>query len=624
MDGRTEPKPKPMRSLLRHSLLAGLFLCLPAGHAFAAEPIVVIDSDMTDEEKALLRSVLGDVDAPARSLAQARRRVQAAAKSARSVMRSIGYYEADIRAEVIESKAQARKVDGQIEEDVRRPPQAVLYIKKGQQFTYGEVKIDFKDGAPVNAAKVNEDLNADLGKAAEAARVVATELRLTNEMHAAGYPDAKALPRKVIVDHDTKKMNITYIFETGRLTRFGNIQQTGSAYLNKKFPNMISPFDEGELYSAKKINRLAARVTGTGVFDSTSATLADGGTENADGTITRDVILNVEQGDINTISGEVGFSTADGSGIDVTYERRNFIGFAQTLQINGRLKTNEIGAGVAYNIPYFFREDRELDLTADVARLDTDAFEGDRVLTNALLTQKFSRKFKVGLGIGLEASRFDQEGVETTAYLVEGLARAVYDSRDNLLNPVKGVNIEGAVIPSYNFGDEDGVFTTLTLEGATYKRVSNKFVLAGRVGTGTIITEDFDTVPANKRFYAGGGGSVRGFEYQSISPIEVRTFINDDGEVETEDELIGGRTLLEGSAEVRYKGDGPIGYVGFIDAGSVSRAQASGLDDIRVGAGVGVRYYTSFAPLRADVAIPLNPRDGDSSFQVYISIGQAF
>ena len=613
-----------MRLYLRHSLLAVLFLTLPASFAHAADPIVAIESDMSSKEKDLLKSVLGEVDAPARSLAQARRRVEAAAKSARSVMRSLGYYDAEIRAEVIESKAKTRAGSNEAERAVRRPPEAVLYITKGQQFTYGTLDIDFKDGLPVNVDGLKDELKTDSGKHAEAARVLAAELRLINKLHLEGYPEAVALPRTAIVDHATKLMNVTYNIETGRRTRFGEIEQTGTAYLRKRFPEMIAPFESGDMYNARKINRLAARVTGTGVFDSATATLKDEGIENADGTITRDVILDVEQGAINTISGEVGISTSDGSGVDVTYERRNFIGFAQTLELHARLKTNEIGAGGAYHIPYAWREDRALDLTADAARLDTEAFEGERALTNALLTQKFSRKFKVGLGLGIEASRFDQEGVETTAYLVEGLGRAVYDTRDDYLNPVKGVNIEGAVVPTYNFGDEEGTFTTLTLSGATYKRVSKTFLLAGRLGTGTILSEDFDTVPRNRRFYAGGGGSVRGFEYQSISPRVVTTEINDAGETETNIERIGGRTLLEGSAEVRYKGDGPLGYVGFIDAGTVSREQASGLDDVRVGAGVGVRYYTSFAPMRADIAIPLNPRSGDASFQLYISIGQAF
>jgi len=152
-----------MRPLLRHFLLAGLILSLPAGVCHAAEPIVVIESDMSETEQELLRSVLGDVEAPARSLAQARRRVEAAAKSARSVMRSLGYYDADIRAEVVESKAEAREINQDIEEAVRLPPQAVLYITTGPRFPSVDLAINFNDGPPGNAEAitVQMQLHAD-------------------------------------------------------------------------------------------------------------------------------------------------------------------------------------------------------------------------------------------------------------------------------------------------------------------------------------------------------------------------------------------------------------------------------------------------------------------------------
>ncbi|WP_427454065.1 autotransporter assembly complex protein TamA [Litorimonas sp. WD9-15] len=602
---------------------------LASGAAVAAEPIVVIESDLPEAQSELLRDVLGDVEAPARSVAQARRRVVSAAKSARSVMRSQGYYDAKIVAEVIETKAEAREINAENEPlvddaEIRRPPQAILRIIGGEQFTYGTLNISFEDGEPDLKKPLISEIVIKTGEPAEAARVIATELRLINYLQTKGYPEAKALTRETIVDHAMKRMNVTFRIATGRKTRFGTIKKTGTAKLAEGWPNMIAPFETGDEFNIAKMNRLAARVTATGVFDGAVATLADEVTENADGTVTRDVILDVEQGDVNTISGEVGYSTSDGTGVEVTYERRNFIGYAQTLELRGTAKTNEISAGVAYNIPYAWRDDRELDFDAEVARLDTEAFEGERVKGSLLGTQKFSRKFRVGLGLGLEASQFEQNGEDVRAYLVEGLGRAVFDNRDNVLNPETGFNIEGSIVPTYNFGDEAGSFTTLRLGGSTYKRVSDKFILAGRVGTGTILSKDFATVPQNRRFYAGGGGSVRGFEYQTISPRRNFTALNDEGELVEDFERIGGRTLIEGSAEIRYKGEGPIGYVGFVDAGTVSREQASGLDDVRFGAGMGVRYYTSFAPLRADIAIPINPRSGDADFQLYISIGQAF
>ena len=460
-----------MRSRLKHLMGAcALAAALGWTSAFAAEPIVVIESDMSEDQEDLLRSVLGEVEAPARSVAQARRRAEKAAEAARSVMRSQGYYDAQITAEVIETKAEARaentEDDPKVEdEDVRRPPQAVLKVVRGDPFTYGDLKIEFTDGPPDIEAEVRQELVLDAGAQAEAAQVLATELRLVNFLQAKGYPEAQALPRKAVVDHATKRMNVTYNIVTGRKTRFGKIIQTGTAKIARSWPDMIAPFDEGDIFNIAKMNRLAARVTGTGVFDGAVATLADEATENADGTVTRDVILKVEQGAINTVSAEAGFSTADGTGVAVTYERRNFIGFAQTLTLRGTAKTNEISAGIAYNIPYAWRDDRELDFDAEVARLDNEAFEGERIKGDVLMTQKFSRKFRIGLGLGLEASRFDQEGEEVEAYLVEGLGRAVFDNRDSLLNPSKGFHVEGALVPTYNFGEESGAFGTLTLGG---------------------------------------------------------------------------------------------------------------------------------------------------------------
>jgi len=132
-----------------------------------------------------------------------------------------------------------------------------------------------------------------------------------------------------------------------------------------------------------------------------------------------------------------------------------------------------------------------------------------------------------------------------------------------LLNPQKGYHIEADLTPTYNFGDEDGFFTNAELGAATYRN-------------------------------------------------------NEDGD------LIGGRSLFETSAELRYRSDGKLGYVSFVDMGSVATTDVPDFGDMRYGIGGGVRYYTSFAPLRADIAFPINKSDGDADFQIYLSIGQAF
>lgn len=587
--------------------------------AWADEPLARVKGDMSGELKEQLTLTLGRVDDAPRSTAQARRRAENVLEKTESVLRSQGYYDSVIDVQ-IGTLPEDGLPEGDKSDDSPESLTPVLLIETGPRFQFETIKINFKNETPESVSNLTEKVSENEGDPAISAQVVASELWVVNTLKGQGYPNAKALTRKVIVDHETDAVTVDYNIATGQKTRFGEVKQTGSAYLRDSWPKMISPFEAGELYQQKKINTLSSRAIGTGVFDSATATLEEGGRENDDGTITRNVLLNIEQGDKNTISGEVGYSTADGSGVSASYERRNFIGYAQTLTLTAVAKTNLQSFGVNYNIPFAWRVDRELDLASEVARENSEFFRGERVSVSALMTQKLSSKFKVSAGIGLEASQFKLEEGDTEkvrSYLVQGQGRAVYDNRDNIFNPSKGYYVEASALPTYNIGDDKGAFVIGELGGSAYQKLSDKFIAAGRVKYGSIFGSQIGAVPLNQRFYGGGGGSVRGYSYQSISPR------NADGDT------IGGRTLVEGSAELRYNGtdklfNGNLGFVGFVDAATVGREQYPDFDTTQYGAGFGVRYFTPFAPIRADIAFPINKRPGDDAFQIYISIGQAF
>jgi len=572
--------------------------------AEAAEPLTKIEGELPNDLLDITFSIIGEVDSPPRSMAQARRRVGLANEKAGTVMRSLGYYGATITSRI--------DADDEPSNNKLVTITPVLTIDAGAQFQFGSVDISYVSQEPDIAAEAFEIIGLQPGSPALAAKVVAAEVRIVSFLRAKGYPFAKAEMRKAVADHASATLNVTFKIESGDKTRFGKINQTGTAYLDKSWPEVIAPFEEGEIFDDRKLNQLAARVIGTGVFDGASASLSEDFSQNTDGTISRDVTLNVEQGAINTVQAEIGYSTSEGSGVDLTYERRNFIGYAQTLTIGSTVKTNEISLGVDYNIPFAWREDRELDMGASIAKEDTQAFTGERASLSTLMTQKFSRKFKASLGTGLEASQYEEDNAEVRSYVVDGLLSAEYDSRSSLLNPQKGFHIEADLTPSYNFGDQAGGFANAELGVSNYRKISNRLTAAGRVKVGTIFGANQGSVPLNRRYYGGGGGSVRGFEYQSISPKD------EDGE------RIGGRSLIEASAELRYRGSGKLGYVGFIDIGSVAESDYPDFREIKYGLGAGVRYYTSFAPLRADIAFPLNKDDGDADFQLYISIGQSF
>jgi translocation and assembly module TamA len=190
-----------------------------------------------------------------------------------------------------------------------------------------------------------------------------------------------------------------------------------------------------------------------------------------------------------------------------------------------------------------------------------------------------------------------------------------YDSTDSLLDPTQGVRATASIAPyPALLGSDPGIVVTKA-QASTYYALDEeaRYVLAGRIGFGSIVGADLAEIPANRRFFAGGGGSVRGYEYRTLGP---KGPFGDP---------IGGRSLLEGSIEARIKITDTIGVVPFVDMGTAFEGSLPDFDErIRVSAGLGLRYYTGVGPIRLDVAFPVNRERGDSLAAVYISLGQSF
>ena len=89
--------------------------------------------------------------------------------------------------------------------------------------------------------------------------------------------------------------------------------------------------------------------------------------------------------------------------------------------------------------------------------------------------------------------------------------------------------------------------------------------------------------------------------------------------------MVGGRSKLEGSVELRARMTDSFGVVGFVDAGNAFASSYPDFSEsLRLAAGGGLRYYTGLGPVRLDVAVPLDPKPGDSAFGLYIGLGQSF
>ena len=188
------------------------------------------------------------------------------------------------------------------------------------------------------------------------------------------------------------------------------------------------------------------------------------------------------------------------------------------------------------------------------------------------------------------------------------------DRSNDPLDPTRGWRVSARLVPTLLTGE--GVLPYLKLQVQTSGYipfdVKGDTVLAARLRLGSITNGTVSDIPAPQRFYAGGGGSVRGFGFQEVGPR-----LSDNTPE-------GGLSLVETSLELRRRLTEKWGIVAFIDAGSVGGAQLPDFRDLSVGAGLGVRYNLGFGPIRVDLATPVTSRRGEAPLQVYVSIGQSF
>ncbi|MEY2756812.1 MAG: hypothetical protein RIR33_590, partial [Pseudomonadota bacterium] len=412
----------------------------------------------------------------------------------------------------------------------------------------------------------------------------------------------------------------------GLRASFGRISVTGLEATREDFITSLQPWRQGERVTPARLDEFRARLAETGLFATTAVRLEDGATASADGVAARDVIVEVTERERRTIALGASASSSDGFGVDAEWQLRNYSGWGDSLTLSGQVATLERRLQTTYRLPHIGKYGRILDLSGEIEDFETDAFDQTGANVSATLEEQLSPRVRASLGVEAGvASILDQQARAAGAgprelYIVSGTGTAEYVGVRDILDPVNGIRARLQLEPGVTWGDTNIGFTRISGEAALYWNMGAKDVVAAIRGRAGMIAGP-NGVPPDRLFYAGGGGSVRGYEYQSLSPRNITTR-----------QLVGGRSLVEASAELRYRASDTLGYVAFIDAGSAFDPGATGsaLDPnidagrLGVGAGLGLRYYTAFGPLRADIAAPLSKRDGDADFQVYISIGQAF
>lgn len=598
----------------RLTLLAGLLTVLaslpPAAQADEPKARIqgVEDKELSDQ----LRQAIGRAEQPAESRFEARRRGQDALLTVTAVLRSEGYYGSAVSTELAD----------QDDDSSEAAPRALIKVTPGPKFRIVRPQIDWEATPPSETVQAAGTLAMALrrGAAGRAQDILAAEGRILSAIQQRGHADAMIQPRVVTVDHAANSVQPTFRIEAGPLVTLDGIDLTYAGRTRRPWIQSLKSWKSGEVYSPDALAELERRLRETGAFETVSVSLAP--PESADPSGDRPVRLSLKDRSARSLEVSAGYSTSEGAGVDVTATRYNGWRRADTRTIALRLAEIQQRFDYRVSLPHWQTPRQTLSLTASAYNELTDAYDQTGAGLTADVTQRSGINAYLTYGASVDSGRVAeilkvngqvQRGIDRNLSNVSLLGAWALDRSDDPLNPKTGWRVSFRAEPTLTFGDAQLTYLKALGQGSFYLPLDadQRLVLASRLKGGLISGASATDVPAARRFYSGGGGSVRGYAYQAIGPRLSTT-------------PIGGISVLEGSAELRYDLTKTWGLAAFVDLGGVGTDSFPGGDDFSAGVGFGVRYNLGFGPIRADIAVPLDPRDDDPPVQIYISIGQAF
>jgi translocation and assembly module TamA len=482
----------------------------------------------------------------------------------------------------------------------------------------------------------DDGLGLKPGDPAATSAVLAAAARLSDRYRAAGHPFVRVSRRPPVIDHRDRTVDLVLTVDPGPVAALGSIAVTGTQAVDPAVVRSFIYAEPGDPYSPQALTAIRKSVSRIEALG--AVRVKEGEALYADGRLPLEV--QVTERPPRLIGASARYSTVDGPALKAYWAHRNLFGGAERLRLDADLfytrlerdgkgrkfELRDLGGRLSASFLKPALGGSRFDLLADasVERSRTEAYDADIALGTLAIRRRFSDTFSVQIGVEAEAGDvlqapspfFLNAPRARTRYGLVGLPLAVtYDSTDRPLDPTSGVRVTGSIAPYKGFRDAPAAFGIGRFQLATYLALDAdaRFVLAARGAVGSIFGGAFDEIPPTRRFYAGGGGSVRGYDFRSLSPKDAFG------------RPLGGRSLVEASLEARIKVTETIGVVPFVDVGQAFAGSTPDRSErLRIGAGVGLRYYTSLGPIRVDVAVPVGRRRGETPYALYVSIGQAF
>lgn len=545
-------------------------------------------------------SALAEQDRPPPNDLALRRRASSDVEALQRVLRSQAYYRGSVRWEI-----RPASVSGQ-------PKQLVFTIVPGPRYLLRSIRIDRLDGEPPPELPSPRRLGLREGAPATAQSILDAEAELLRLVRNEGYALAQIGPREAVVDHEPARMDLVLSIRPGPIASFGEVRIQGAPGVDPGFVRNRLTFTAGQRFDPELLASTRSELLGTRLFS--SVVMTPGTALDPTGQLPID--LELSERPHRSIGGSLFIRTDEGFSVTGFWEHRNFWGGGEQLRIDATLGRTLSGIGGRLRLPDLPDRRTALILSARLSDEDTNAYQSRSIALQGGFERRCDEQTTGTLGLAYRFAEIEDSAKKDTYGLISLPATLDWNTSNDLLDPTAGGRL---LLQGQPFFDMLGAGTSFLKLRATYSHYwqvarSPTVVLALRGSLGSILGATVGGVPPDERFYAGGGGSVRGVAYQLASPLDA------------EGDPTGGLSIVEINTELRWRATETIGLVAFLDGGGAfdSVTPDLGGDEFRLGAGLGLRYYTPIGPIRVDVAMPLDQRSIDDAFQIYASIGQAF
>jgi translocation and assembly module TamA len=511
----------------------------------------------------------------------------------------------------------------------------VIKVEPGPLFKLRMVRVLDALGVPFTDDELPQRIvGLRSGDPAAASGIRAAETRIVDYFRKQGRPLAKIQSVTPVVDHALDIMDVTISVAPGPIAPFGEATIEGPQTFDPSIVRSYLYIHPGDPYSPAAI--ADARNTIREIPAVGGVRITEGTTLDAYGRLP--YTIAVEDRLPYAFGASLKYSTTNGPEGQVYWEDRNVFGGAERLRLQADIfyappwyissqslshfSSNDIGGRVSASFlkPALGGTTNDLLIDALAEKMSTSGagfvgYQAEDADVTASLRHRFNQNFWVQAG--LEAQKGDAtDALGTVNYRLVGVpVSANYDTTDSKLDPTRGVKLSASAVGFGTFLGSSLDMVQVKAGASAYYSLDadSRYVLAGRVAAGGMSGPELDQIPANWRFYAGGGGSVRGYAYNELGPTVFWGAV------------VGGRSVFDASAELRIKVTDTIGIVPFFDVGNAFTSNFPNFSEpLFAAAGLGLRYYTSVGPIRLDVAFPLERRDGTGPVAIYVSIGQSF